>query len=733
MGKTAESKQPPSGAPIDWAELKARILERLNVAAEFESLGLVFTMPKPNGHGWRECHAAGRRDDVPSAAVNLETGIYHDSGGSGESLNFFDFAMRYGDGFARYVDVLKHYAERVGLEMPRFRLPGGRLAEAAYHYRDPAGVERYKVIRYRHASGKKTFSQESIGSDGKPRYGTGAMDGITPLPYRLPELLAPGSDDKLVWIFEGEKDCDRAAAAGLVCTTNHGGAYAADKTWAHFRPEWFRGRQCLVVPDNDESGHAHAHRVARWLLTFLGAEMVRIVELPGLPAHGDFSTWLDLGHVVEELRPLALAAADFDPEAQDARAGGEAVLVASLGPPAASYNPPSAVAGAPAGDGTPPAPVVRPTNGRHDPGGQVGNGHESNGHAPAPEVLCTRLADVSPQIVEWLIPGKVPRGKLTLIVGAPGLGKSFLCLDLVARVSCSGLVPAGAGETIAGGQVVVVSAEDDLGDTVRPRLDAAGADVTRIHALTTIRHHDGRESPFDLSYLPQLETKIAELGDVRLVVIDPITSYLGADIDDFRNTQVRAVLTPLADMAKRLDLAIVLVHHLNKSNGANAINRISGSLAYVAIARVAWLAIRDPEDFGRRLVLSVKNNLGPETWGLAFRIDEGRVAWENDPVLATANDVLRETSARENPPRGERSSCGASTRAAADWLRELLAGGKCMLSAEIFAEGAKVGISQHCLYRAKDKLDIRPRKDGYSSGRWLWQLPPAPPASDEPY
>jgi hypothetical protein len=304
----------PAATAIDWPDLKARIVAGLNVEAEYAALGVEFTRPAAGAKGWRECRAVGRAgnpDDVPSAAVNVATGVYKDSGDGGVVLGFFDFALRFG-GFGRWIDAVRHYAEKAGVEMPAVKAKGGgRIEEARHEYRDAAGAVRYAVFRYRLPNGKKTFTQHPADGRGGWRFGSGCMDGVQPLPYRLPELLATAETGEPAWAVEGEKDADRLAAAGLVATTGHGGCGSTDATWPRFEPSWFAGRVVFVVPDHDEPGRAHARKVAAWLLD-AGAKPA-LVELPGLPPKGDVSDWLDSGHTVEELWSLASRAEPFDP------------------------------------------------------------------------------------------------------------------------------------------------------------------------------------------------------------------------------------------------------------------------------------------------------------------------------------------------------------------------------------------------------------------------------------
>lgn len=662
----------PSPEPIDWQVTKDAIVAGLDVAAEYAALRLVFSRPAADPRGRRECHAIGREDASPSAFVNVVTGVYHDSGGEGVSMGFLDFALKYGN-HGRWIDVVKHYAAKAGVVLGQVHAYSqGRIREAIYLYRDATGTTRYAVFRYVYPNGKKTFTQHPPDGKGGWVSGAGCMEGVAPVPYRLPELLA--ADASLpVLIVEGEKDAARAASLGFVATTNHGGSNATEKTWPNF-VDYFRARDVVVIPDNDATGRAHALRVCTLLAP--GARSVRLVELPGLPAKGDLSTWLDLGHDVDELRDLIASAPPFDPAAP---------------PPGPADEVPD--------DGLP--------------------GDE--------EVTTVRLGDVEPREVEWLFPGRVPLGKITLVAGDPGLGKSFLTMDLIARVTTNGLIPAGGGECVRGGSVVLLSAEDDLADTIRPRLDAAGADVDRVHALTTIRLPGGRPQPFDLTYLPHLERAIVRSPDCRLVVIDPVTSYVGGGVDDYKGTSLRTVLGPLCDLAARRRVSVVIVTHLNKGSGTKALNRITGSISYAALARAAWLVIRDADDPGRRLFLSVKNNLAPDPSGLAYRIIDGRVVWEDTTITMTANDAMcAEANPRgANPgPEGPAPARDRVDRGdkAVPFLRELLARGVEVASDDVYARGKAAGHSRNALFEGKDKLGVRARK---TREGWVWFLPPS--------
>ena len=273
---------------------------------------------------------------------------------------------------------------------------------------------------------------------------------------------------------------------------------------------------------------------------------------------------------------------------------------------------------------------------------------------------------------------------------------------------------------------MLLSAEDDLADTIRPRLDVAGAEVSRIMALQAVKVREPetgaeRQNAFNLvADLPELEKAIRATRDCRLVVIDPITAYLGKT-DSHRNAEIRALLAPLSELAARCGVALVAVTHLRKGEG-RAMYRAMGSLAFVAAARAVYGVAKDADDptEQRRLVLPIKNNLGNDTDGLAYRLvapDGGlpAVAWEAEPVHISAEEALGPVTAKKpGPDPQERSE-------AADWLRNALAEGP-QPAKELFAEAKKNGIREGTLKRAKKELGVKAEKSGWESP-WVWRLP----------
>lgn len=331
------------------------------------------------------------------------------------------------------------------------------------------------------------------------------------------------------------------------------------------------------------------------------------------------------------------------------------------------------------------------------------------------------LADVQPESVRWLWPGRIAMGKLTLICGDPGLGKSFITLDLASRTSTGAPWPDTPLFKETPGGVILMSAEDDLADTIRPRLDAAGADVSRVVALQAVRRRtpDGKtqEVYFDLTQdLPALESAIQQSIGCKLVIIDPLTAYLGST-DSHKNAEVRAVLARLFELAAAQMVAILAVTHLNKASTLPAIYRAMGSLAFVAAARAVWAVVRDEHDATgrRRLFVPIKNNLASDESGLAYALEQvdqtARVAWESDPVNMRADEALDGGGRKPLVQHDARQFV----------IDTIKANGGDMLSEELLDAATEHGISKMTLRRAKEAV-IESYKEKKKDGRWRCRL-----------
>lgn len=287
-----------------------------------------------------------------------------------------------------------------------------------------------------------------------------------------------------------------------------------------------------------------------------------------------------------------------------------------------------------------------------------GNRRVQRGTEAVPALTIRRYSDIQRERLDWLWRGYIPLGKLTILDGDPKLGKSTLMLDVAARMSRgAAMPPAESGMGGVPADVLILSAEDDAGDTIGPRLDAAGADSSRVHEVRV----DGLLQFPD--HIDLLREAISQTG-ARLVIIDPFVAFVNGRLSVNSDQEVRRALVPLAALADETGAAIVLVRHLRKAGGS-AIQRGGGSIGIAGQARSVLAVARDPYDPERRLLTVTGGNVGPESESptLAFRVttwsgrlpdgegyEAGRLEWEPDPVDLTAEDLLSEDDGRARLP-----------------------------------------------------------------------------------
>ncbi len=327
----------------------------------------------------------------------------------------------------------------------------------------------------------------------------------------------------------------------------------------------------------------------------------------------------------------------------------------------------------------------------------------------------TKLSDVVAEQVEWVWPGRVPIGKLSMFSGDPGLGKSYVAIDMAARVTTGREWPDIPGVSNPVGSVVLVSCEDGLADTIKPRLEAAGGDPSKVISLDGVDTigSDGKtiSRPFNLSDdLAMLEQVLIDNPDTRLVIIDPVGAY-GGKINTHVDSEVRAMLAPLGELAERYRVAVVMVAHLSKGKNQNPLYKSMGSIAYVAASRAVWMFFKDQGDPLRRLILLGKLNISKEPMGLAYCITDKGVVWESGPVEMTAAEYVAqedEKPERRKPPTEEDR--------AIELLRQSLEDGP-IESAVVIADGKERGISKDAIKRARERIGVESKKVGN-----VWKL-----------
>jgi len=349
---------------------------------------------------------------------------------------------------------------------------------------------------------------------------------------------------------------------------------------------------------------------------------------------------------------------------------------------------------------------------------------ESAGADPSGDLRTSRAEDLEMRGITWLWPGRFALGKFGLIAGLPDYGKGQIAAFLAAAATAGIELPCGEG-FMPQGNVIWFNAEDSARDTVVPRLVAAGADRKRVHFVDGARVN-GQDKYFSLvTDLPLLRKAIKRIGNVVLVIIDPMSAYLGVGKVDGRSaTDVRGVLTPLTDMAEEVRVAVIGIAHFNKKDDVkSALLRVSDSIAYVAAARHVYRVLDNPEDKNSKLFVKAKNNLAADKkalrYGIGVRkvdhdkdlrvdIDAPFVVWFPQHVDMTANEAM------------EAGNASTAKREAKEFLQDRLRAGPAKADA-LIEEARQDGISLSTLKRAKKELGITSRKDGLEGG-WVWEL-----------
>jgi hypothetical protein len=335
---------------------------------------------------------------------------------------------------------------------------------------------------------------------------------------------------------------------------------------------------------------------------------------------------------------------------------------------------------------------------------------------PKRRLLATPAAKIQREQVEWLEPGRVPIGLVTVLAGVGGLGKSQWTCLLAARLS--------RGELGDPGVTLIATAEDSPSTTVVPRLEALEANLELVQFLTIKTNagdEDGVAIPDDL---PALQDMV-EANSVRLLVIDPLVAHLPSQIDSHRDQAVRRALAPLYRLAAETRCAVVAVLHLNKAQGLAPLARLGGSIAFGNAARSVLLLDRDPDDESgsQRVLAHIKCNVGPHAPSLLYKVAPIMLeAKGTAPMMTTSRlELLGETEHDGQSILGSEEERTALEEAV-DFLRDYLADGAHHPAKDIYREAAKLRIADRTLKRARQKIGAKTEKTGFGVG-WEWWLP----------
>lgn len=426
--------------------------------------------------------------------------------------------------------------------------------------------------------------------------------------------------------------------------------------WREEYSESLRDRRVAIICDADAPGLEHGWRVARSLAGI--AASIRVIER--LPDAKDLTEWVERGGTGEGLVRIIRDMEELKPADVESR-GPTAILI--------------------------------------------------------PGVLAS---DVKSQKVRWLWDNHIPFGKVILFDGDPDEGKSLVSIDLAARLTRGQPMPDASTATIPPAGVLLVSLEDDVADTIRPRLEAAGAELSRVRIIDTIVGKDGTErTPTLPEDLPAIEAAI-ESVKAKMLVLDPLIGMLDSRTNSFRDQDIRRVLSAVKRFAERTGVAVICIRHLNKSGGQNAKYRGGGSIGIIGASRVAFLFANDPEDEGSRIMAPVKGNLWrARPAALRYRMEDQ----DGQPIVSwqgTTNHTANELLALPETDSAEESNACAEAK---NFLLEVLSGGPIGVK-DLKREARRAGIAERTLIRAKGRMGIRAQKRGFGTGQhWKWELP----------
>lgn len=551
------------------------------------------------------------------------------------------------------------------------RLAGSILARgfkpvALHAYTDRDGAHLYWRIRAKHPdTGEKWIRPMKLNGHGY-EMGEPKFEGGKPL-YALHIVTA--NPNAIVWVLEGEQKADALNKLGMVATTSGGATSAATSDW-----EPLRGRTVVIWPDHDEPGSTYAQEVAALLQAMNCTVSVVDVQKIGVPAKGDVMDWLATHYEADSADILALPIIEASPETE---------------------------------------PVVAMPEG----------GGEPRTFEPD-RIVLIRGDSITPEPVRWLWEGWLARGKFHVLAGAPGTGKTTIALAVAASLSVGGVWPDGTRATA--GNVIIWSGEDDPSDTLAPRLLASGADMTRIHFISdTIAQGEAR--PFDPAKdMAMLTLQAAEIGDIRLLIVDPVVSAVAGD--SHKNADTRRSLQPLVDLGVKLDCAVLGISHYSKgTQGRDPVERVTGSIAFGALARVVWGTAKGAEDGQRRRLVRAKSNIGEDGGGFEYDLEQtevpdypnlfaSRVLW-----CAAIKGGARELLAEAETVEGEPNQLSDTTQ----WLKDLLTEENGKLDKKTIVRLAREnGHAERTVQRARENLKITISQTGFGRDKKsIWAMP----------
>jgi putative DNA primase/helicase len=336
--------------------------------------------------------------------------------------------------------------------------------------------------------------------------------------------------------------------------------------------------------------------------------------------------------------------------------------------------------------------------------------------SPSVEILPATAFTVEP--IRWIWDGWLARGKLHLLAGAPGTGKTTIGISIAAKITTGGRWP--DGSVAEQGDVLIWTGEDGIADTLLPRFLAAGGDPSRVHFVNGTQEH-GTTRPFDpATGMPDLVKAARKLPDLRLVILDPVVAAVSGD--SHKNTETRRGLQPVVDLAAQLDCAVLGITHLSKNTaGREPLERVAGSIAFGAVARVVWATVKPADSEAPRRLVRAKSNLGPDTGGFEYTLFGAPVPGHDFGAQRVEWGEALEGTARELMAVEQPDDSGDALEDAEEFLLDILRDGP-VATKEIRQAAQAHGHKPRTVDRAKQTLGITATKVGFEGG-WAWKLP----------